>query len=594
MDIKEFLKNKKTYVLSFLLSCTFLLSYNIADAATLQINSSAANISVGDTATLYISLNSEGVAVNNADATIKFPSDQFDVLSISKTGSVFSLWVEEPSFSNSNGQITFNGGIPTPGFMGNQGSVVSVVVRAKSAGQGEFSFADAAVRANDGLGTNVLSSSRSGFINVAKKAEAKAVVPSVTPAVTKPTKAKPTEVEETSTPAVSSSKLELDIFSETHPDQNLWYSDNEPTFDWELPSGVDSVRASIGRTATGNPTITYNPAITTRTSKDLADGVWYFKTRARKSSVWGPVSTYVVKIDTTAPNNSAVDFVYNDASKVLTISSDASDTTSGIDYYEVYINDTLIKKIPTEEIGANNYEIPITQTGDNTARFIAFDKAGNSTESSWDFNATGSIPPVLEPILSMYPANEQVLVRGTTQDPNTPVIVYFKNGDEEPVAYKTKSDSENSFWILTSKLRTGTYDVWAETGAGKNTAPSAHLHTKVTADLFVKVGQYTIPALAIVIPASAAFLLVIAAFYYLGHYFGRLRRKQKVKIALIRKDSLKILLVLRRRLERHLEVLHETRHERLLTKEEKEIKDDIEEDLDEIDWAIEEHRAKQN
>lgn len=48
----------------------------------------------------------------------------------------------------------------------------------------------------------------------------------------------------------------------------------------------------------------------------------------------------------------------------------------------------------------------------------------------------------------------------------------------------------------------------------------------------------------------------------------------------------KALLLLKKSLENHLDLLQETRHRRILTKEEKQIKAGIENDLDELDRAI--------
>ncbi|GAI35186.1 unnamed protein product, partial [marine sediment metagenome] len=42
--------------------------------------------------------------------------DKLEVLNISKENSIFTLWPEEPIFSNSAGEISFSGGTPHPGF----------------------------------------------------------------------------------------------------------------------------------------------------------------------------------------------------------------------------------------------------------------------------------------------------------------------------------------------------------------------------------------------------------------------------------------------------------------------------------------------
>jgi len=88
------------------------------DAATLYFIPSSGNIAVGDIFTVNVYVNTKGVAVNNTEAVINFPPDLLSVASVNRTGSIFNLWVEEPSFSNTGGTVIFNGGLPTPGFNG--------------------------------------------------------------------------------------------------------------------------------------------------------------------------------------------------------------------------------------------------------------------------------------------------------------------------------------------------------------------------------------------------------------------------------------------------------------------------------------------
>lgn len=136
----------------------FFLSFDITNAATLNLISSKSVLSPGEIATVKMIVNTEGISINTAEAKISFPNNLIEVLSVNKLDSFLSIWVEEPSISNTNGTITFNGGIPTPGYSGNQGSVISFTIKAKKSGQAEFVLSDTAVRANDGFGTNVLKS----------------------------------------------------------------------------------------------------------------------------------------------------------------------------------------------------------------------------------------------------------------------------------------------------------------------------------------------------------------------------------------------------------------------------------------------------
>jgi hypothetical protein len=208
-------------------------------------------------------------------------SAQYESEVVYESGSIFSLWVEEPSYSNITGIITFNGGIPTPGFTGSNGTAISIVVKAKEVGQANFIFSDSAVRANDGLGTDVLNSKNGKTLSIVKNTE---------PAIAEP-------------PAVAPviAILPLQITSPTHPSQELWYKDVNPLLRWKVPTGIDAVQISMDNNTSGSPRVIYSPAINQKSFQDLKDGIWYFKSRARKNGVWGPVTTFITRVDSTAP-----------------------------------------------------------------------------------------------------------------------------------------------------------------------------------------------------------------------------------------------------------------------------------------------------
>ncbi len=476
-----------------------LFGSQVVEAATIKINSNSTNITVGDTATLSVVVDSEGFAINNAEAVIKFPTDLFDVVSVSKSSSVFSLWVEDPAFSNSAGNITFNGGLPTPGYNGSQGQVVSFVVRAKKAGQGEITFSSAAVRANDGLGTDVLNSKRGKSITIAAKTS-----PIIEETPTTP------ETPATKPPVTAAS---LQITSLTHPDQEVWYKDNNPIFGWKLPTGVSDVQTALDDSVSGSPRITYSPAISEKAVKDLTDGIWYFKVRARKDGSWGPVSTYTARIDNTAPVSNTVTFTYDDNEKVLDIKADIVDETSGLDYYEIYINDSLVNKVPATDFTNGNYQLAVDTPGNNSIKLVAVDRAGNSIESSGAFQAT-AVPEESQP---------------------TPSV------DER---------------------------------------------------LLVTVGSFSAPVAYVALVIILISIILVMGAFMLGYFFSKSRNKHKARTTQAKGENVKALLLLKKRLEKHLELLQRTRHKRVLSKEEKDIKETIEGDLDEVDKAIEEQKKK--
>ncbi len=566
MDLKRLLKNKLAYGIAVFAVSLFFFGCQIASAATMQINSGSATLSPGDTATLYVVLNSEGVAINNAEATIKFPTNLFSVVSINKANSIFSLWVEDPSFSNSSGVINFDGGVPTPGFNGTQGPVIAIVVRAKAVGQANFSFTNAAVRANDGLGTDVLSNKQGKTLNVVEVAQPADVV--------------------APTPTVTTSNLALQISSLTHPNQDQWYRDNNPIFQWTVPDGSDTVKTTVDNNTSGTPHVSYSPAISKKAVKDLADGVWYFKVRAHKGDVWGPISTYIVRVDNTSPEKGNVVFSYNDNSKILNISSDIQDVTSGIDHYEIYINDVLIKTVPAIEFVNGNYSLAFNASGDSTVKLVAIDRAGNSLETLGSFSASSTATLSLQSIPSSVSVDEQLLIRGLSQNPNTDVTVNVKNDNNEPIVLQTKSNSDSSFFVLTPKLKSGDYNIWAETGSGDNKVSSQHIFTKTTSQMLVTIGSFTITMFNFVMVILLVALILIVGAYILGRRNSRYSRSLNIRKALLKGDDSKILIMLKKRLEKHLEIIQHTRHNRVLTKEEKEIKEAIEGDLDEVDKAM--------
>lgn len=136
----------------------------LAADASLFIEPAQGSYHAGDIFSLKIKLNSDGIAINAARAEISFPARLMSVKSISKLGSIFQLWPEEPSFSNTNGTISFGGGLPAPGFNG-IGTIAVVNFEAKASGTANFNITDGQILAADGRGTDILSSLLGGTFN---------------------------------------------------------------------------------------------------------------------------------------------------------------------------------------------------------------------------------------------------------------------------------------------------------------------------------------------------------------------------------------------------------------------------------------------
>jgi len=111
---------------------------------------------VGDTVNIALFVNASDQPVNMLESVITFPQDKLQVISLFKEGSIISLWVQEPSFSNKDGSITLAGGLPAPGFIGTAGKIITVSFKVIGEGDAMINIGDAQLLANDGYGTNIL------------------------------------------------------------------------------------------------------------------------------------------------------------------------------------------------------------------------------------------------------------------------------------------------------------------------------------------------------------------------------------------------------------------------------------------------------
>jgi len=166
------LKKKKKILLKSLLAAWLLfLGFRSAFGADLTLGVLKQSYSQGEIFPLILYLNSPDQAVNAIKANINFDNDKLEILSLSKTGSLINFWVSEPVFSNESGSVSMEGVILNPGFQGQMGKLLTLNFKAKQKGEASIDFGSSSVLANDGLGTEVLKSTKGVkvFINEAKE-----------------------------------------------------------------------------------------------------------------------------------------------------------------------------------------------------------------------------------------------------------------------------------------------------------------------------------------------------------------------------------------------------------------------------------------
>jgi len=320
--------HSRTYLVA-LLALFFLLPSG-AQAAGLTFSPSSVTVDAGTSVTETVVVSSSDQALNAISGTVSFPTDLLQVVSVSRVSSILSLWVVEPTFSNTDGTISFSGIVPNPGYTGGNGRVFSIQFRAKKAGTATIAFQSSSqVLANDGSGTDILNGTQRGTILIATAKPQPAPTPAPTPTQTAPSPA-----------PVQNGDLLAHITSSTHPDETKWYKLSHAIFDWTNAQGVSAIRLGYDKNADGKPGVFYSEPISHK-ELDLDDGIWYFHVQEKGSSGWGGVSTYRVQIDTVPPQSFSIAFLNGtttQAGNATVVQFAATDDISGIDHYQVSVD----------------------------------------------------------------------------------------------------------------------------------------------------------------------------------------------------------------------------------------------------------------
>ena len=150
-------RNYNLYFFSTLLiALGFFLLPKTTLAASLYFSPASGSYAVGKTFSANVYVSSADQAMNAAGGVISFPEDKLEITSLTKSGSIIGLWVQDPSFSNGAGTVNFEGIVLNPGFSGSGGKIMTINFKVKSAGSAGLNFSSGSILANDGAGTNIL------------------------------------------------------------------------------------------------------------------------------------------------------------------------------------------------------------------------------------------------------------------------------------------------------------------------------------------------------------------------------------------------------------------------------------------------------
>ncbi len=346
---------KRLFAILIILTLSFAVVPSAkAESASLYLSPSSGSFLVGSVFTVSVFLNTEENEINAVWAELKFPPEILQVTSPTAGTSFVTEWIVPPNYSNEKGIVSFRGGVPG-GITTSASLVSSITFRAVASGTAKVEFVKGSkVLLADGKGTNILTSTRNGEYHI--------LVP-------------PPEGPK--------------VFSSTHPNPNVWYSDSSPAFSWEKEERVTDFSWSFDQNSSGSPDSVSEGGETLASFTEVEGGIWYFHIRQKKEGIWGKTSHVQVRIDSFPP--------YEFTPRVETYSRlvdyqtmvyfETTDNFSGISHYEVSVINLSAKEPArsffTEEISP--YKVPFKKAGKYNVIIKAVDRAGNSREAEARF-----------------------------------------------------------------------------------------------------------------------------------------------------------------------------------------------------------------
>ncbi len=490
-----------------------LFSAGTAHAATLFFTPGTGEFGLNKEIVVDLKIDSDGVGVNAGQSTIRFPKDMLEVKSVDKTDSAFNFWLEEPSFSNTDGVITFVGGTPY-GISGASIKVLHITFITKSAGTATLSFVDSAVTASDGSGTNVLSKSSEAAFTITGET----IPPVITP---------PTQIKREPAPAVGLPKnpaVSVPLYS----NQAEWYGhSNIFTTTWTLPLDVSAVATALNKQPNYIPSESEG-LFDNKMYQALSDGIWYLHIRFKNDIGWGTVTHHRIAVDTKTPLPFEITSNESEATDNPTpvFVFKTSDALSGLREYRARVNSENWITIPAKDF-KGSYKLPNQNPGKHHLTIQAVDNAGNSIESTFDYETIPlTLPTFTFATDKLFSDTTAGLSFNGTALPSTEILFVLKKGDAVITNNTIKVDSSGN-WAFTygESLRNGRYIATIQ-----NMDARGALSLIIMAPEIVVTGRYTTAVTTLVI-------ILIGALFGGFWFYERRRERTKLRIQVAERDA---------------------------------------------------------
>jgi hypothetical protein len=206
----------------------------------------------------------------------------------------------------------------------------------------------------------------------------------------------------------------------------------------------------------------------------------------------------------------------------------ATDTASDLVRYRVKINDQEPVDINDEERDGQ-ITLPALPPGYYSLIVEVFDEAGNSSFAPFSLSIEAFEPPRLVDIPTSIPAGVIPVLKGTTR-PNSQVTVAIAVNQSAPLEYTVSSDETGAFaFVPPQAWEAGVIALTAravdENGAQSLT--SDVVRVAIEEPGIVRIGQYVVSVLSVVVSMLALLLLCGALAVYLVRQTRRLRRRMR-------------------------------------------------------------------
>ena len=495
---------------------------------------------------INIKIDSEEEGVNAAQGKINWPADILEFVEVSKEGSAFNFWLEEPVLSSESNSLSFIGGT-AKGISGAALQILNIKFKAIVAGTAELSFSDAAVTASDGKGTNVLSKVKGASYGVG----AEVIQPEVS------------QLERIERQAIPGQGLPIkpEMRVPQYSDEKLWHNYlGEVVVFWDVPPDITAAATVLNHSPNTVPNIAEKELTTGRNFGILEDGVWYIHARFKNDIGWGPAAHFRLAIDTKPPLSFELTILEGETTDnpAPIIQFKSSDALSGLKEYEIKIDDSETIKISAAEF-IGNFTLPLQAPGTHRVVVKAIDEAGNSAEDS----ATIEILPIPSPTITfftreLFSDKEQGLSIKGTALPDINVLLKveqaLKQGEGEVVAKKAVQTDDRGNWEFTfnEPLKNGQYilTVQSQDERGALSLVVESPEVRVKSKPIIQLGSFQLGMGG----ALIFLLLVIAGGFGGGVWFYKKRQeKLTLRVDLAGSEITKIFNLIKEDIEKFLE-----------------------------------------